>query len=202
MFDLKFNMRLPRKIVDGAYYHVTQRFNRMELSFEEPGMKELFLDVLKEARSKYDFQFSNLCVMGNHVHLQIKPSGKGKNTLSRIMQWIFSVFAMRFNKLKGYLGHVWHGRFRSKVIETVHQFINTFFYIASNPVRAGLVDHPLEYAYNGVAIARNKRYQTLLDPPDNQWQLTRRKIDNFLRIFDLEKHMKINRELSFRRCQK
>jgi putative transposase len=192
-------MRYPRVIVDGAYYHVTQRFNRLELSFAEPGMKELFIQVLKEASKKYDFQFSNFCIMDNHVHLLIKPSGKGKSTLSRTMQWIFSVFAMRFNKIKGYLGHVWHGRFRSKVVETVKYFINTFFYIASNPIRAKITDHPLKYAYNGITFMTKGKYKGLLDPPDKEWKLSWGIIDQFLKSFDINKYSKTDRDYSFRR---
>ncbi len=192
-------MRLPRKIVNGAYYHVTQRFNRMELSFEEPGIKELFIQVLQEARNKYDFQLSNLCIMGNHIHLQIKPSEKGKSTLSRIMQWIFSVFAMRFNRLKGYLGHVWHGRFRSKVIESIKQFINTFFYVANNPVRANLVKHPLDYDYNGISIILNGRYPGLLDQPDIQWGLDEKLIKIYFKKYDHQKSQQNDPEFSFRR---
>jgi putative transposase len=199
MFAFIVNMRHPRRIVSGAYYHVTQRFNRLELSFAEPGMKDLFIQVLKEAREKYDFQFSNLCIMDNHVHMLIKPSEKDKSTLSKIMQWIFGVFAMRYNRIKGYLGHVWHGRFRSKVVETVNYFINTFFYIASNPVRARISDHPLEYVYNGISFMKKGKHKGLFDPPDKEWGLNWRLINSFLNTFEIKKFCQIDMNYSFKR---
>ncbi len=52
--------------------------------------------------------------MGNHFHLIIRPQ-KNEN-LSRIMQWILSVFALKFNRLFTYSGHVWYDRFTSKII--------------------------------------------------------------------------------------
>jgi REP element-mobilizing transposase RayT len=64
---------------------------------ETPSMKDLFLETVARAKEKYDFSVENFCIMGNHFHMIIQPRN-GAN-LSAIMQWIMSVFAMRWNRV-------------------------------------------------------------------------------------------------------
>ncbi len=125
-------------------------------------IKELFLDVVSRAKRKYSFTLVNFCIMNNHFHFLIKP-GKGES-VSRIMQWILSVFAVGFNKRLGLCGHVWYDRFKSKIVDGMRNFLHAFRYIAENPVRAGLARRPWEYAYNGTAYLRNKDFSILEEP--------------------------------------
>ncbi len=156
-------MRKLRITKEGGTYHCCARINRSEMIFINESFKELLLKVIKEAKMKYNFLCANFCIMNNHFHIDIKP---GENeSLSRIMQWILSVFAKRFNKLTRYKGHVWYDRFKSKVIDSFRQYVNTFLYIANNPVRAGVVKDPFEYAYNGVTFYKTGKYKGLLEPP-------------------------------------
>jgi putative transposase len=83
--------------------------------------------------------------MGNHFHFVIQP-GKDES-LSAIMRWILSVFAMAFNRLKGYTGHVWGSRFFSRIIASLREFMQLFEYIDSNPVRASLVMDAREWKW-------------------------------------------------------
>ena len=100
--------------------------------------------------------------MSNHVHLLIKPL-KGEN-LSRIMQWILSVFAIYYNKINGLVGHVWLGRFGSKIIKSTKQLINAFKYVSENPVNAGLVNNAFEYKFNGIVFIKLKNFDVIEKP--------------------------------------
>ena len=51
-------------------------------------MKTLFIRTLRRARKRYAFRLENLCVMGNHFRLMLRP-GPEEN-LSWIMKWIMS----------------------------------------------------------------------------------------------------------------
>lgn len=101
--------------------------------------------------------------MDNHIHLLIKP-GKGEN-LSKIMQWILSVFAKRYNKHFNLKGHVWYDRFKSKIIESFQQLISTFEYICNNPVKAEMVESAEEYLYGALWFIRHRLFD-LVEPPD------------------------------------
>lgn len=161
-------MRRPRIQYPGAEYHVVARANRQEFILKEPRVKELLLQVLKEARRRFNFSIRNFCIMSNHVHLMVRP-GKREN-LSRIMQWILSVFAIRYNRLLGLHGHVWYDRFRSRVIENYRQLLATFVYVSENPVRAGIVDRPIAYRYSGVTYIRDGDYR-IVDKPSGVFRL-------------------------------
>ena len=136
--------------------------NRGEFIFDSPVIKDLFLDVVRRAKKKYSFSVRNFCVMSNHFHMMIRP-GPGEN-LSRIMQWILSVFATAFNRAFGYFGHVWYDRFKSRIIESFRQFVATFLYIVMNPVAAHMVKTVTEYPYCGLRHIRDGDY-SILDPP-------------------------------------
>ncbi|MDR1747807.1 MAG: transposase [Spirochaetaceae bacterium] len=141
-------MRKNRKIVDDAYYHVTTHINRNDGFLLSKPAKTLFLKVLKEAQKKYQFIIRNFTIMSNHYHLLIKPING--ESLSRIMQWINAVFAMRINKLVGSTGHVWGQRFFSKVVEGLIGYLRVSKYIDENAVKAKLVNQAEEWEYCGV----------------------------------------------------
>ena len=155
-------MRSLRKLRKNATYHVTSKINRDENIFEEKEFAEIFLEVVRLAKNIYDFDLRNFCVMPDHIHFLIKPI-KNSN-LSRIMQWIKSVFAKIFNKRMNYSGHVWKGRFFSKIIEDVKQLVNTFLYIARNPVAAFIVKKATEYEFGGIYFMKRKDFD-ILSPP-------------------------------------
>jgi putative transposase len=134
--------------MDGARYHVTARANRKEMILDAIAMKELFLAVVKRAKGKYDFRLENFCIMGNHFHFVIQP-GRDES-LSSIMRWILSVFAMAYNKRMGFTGHVWGSRFFSRIIENLKELLQVFEYIDGNPVRANLVEDRWEWRWSGL----------------------------------------------------
>ena len=152
-------MRRRRHLIEDAEYHVIARANRQEYILSSPEIKELLIATVRRAKTKFDFTVSNFCIMSNHIHLLIRP-GRGES-LSSIMQWILSVFALQFNRIFGYIGHVWYDRFKSVAIVSIRQFIATFAYIADNPVRAGLVSSPYDYRYNGVCHIRDGDYRLI-----------------------------------------
>jgi len=140
---------------------VTARINHQEMRLDHAAMKTLFLDVIKRAKEKYSFQIENFTVMGNHFHLIIRPTNK--SSLSRIMQWVMGVFAMTYNRIHCLKGHLWQGRFFSRVIGTLRELLQVFDYIDENPVKAGQVSYPRDWHYGGLAHRRS--YQTAILVP-------------------------------------
>ncbi|MDA8426729.1 MAG: transposase [Treponema sp.] len=132
----------------GARYHVTARANRKEMILDTSSMKELFLSVVARAKKKYDFRLENFCIMGNHFHFVIQP---GRNeSLSAIMQWILSVFAMAYNRIKGFTGHVWGCRFFSRILASLRELLQAFEYIDNNPVKASQVEDRRAWRWGGL----------------------------------------------------
>lgn len=149
--------------MDNASYHVIARANRKEMILSKVEIKEMFLIIVRRAKKKYHFSVKNFCIMGNHIHLIIKPAINAN--LSKIMQWILSVFARKFNLIFNLTGHVWQDRFISKIIQSLHQYLSTFVYIAQNPVRAGIVKNALDYRYSGISFLQHSTLDILDRPP-------------------------------------
>ena len=155
IFRRLMNMRKRRQFSEGARYHVTARANRSEMIMKSNEVKELFINVLIRAKKKYSFSLENFCIMENHFHLIIKPA-KGES-LSRIMQWIMSVFAMALNKRNGWRGHVWEERFFSRIIESFRAFMEIYDYVDQNPVKACIAPCAEDWPYGGIAWHRAGR---------------------------------------------
>ena len=151
---IRWRRRLLR---EGATYHVSARANRGENIFEDPVFKEILLGVIERAKEKYAFYLTAFVIMSNHFHLNIKPAED--TSLPRIMQWILSVFAMRYNKLKGLEGHVFQGRYFSRIIETPEDYETVVKYIEQNPVEAKLVRNAQNWRYSSAWFrAQGKAY--------------------------------------------
>jgi putative transposase len=157
-------MRRSRQLVDGCSYHVTSRVNHREMLLNDRVDKELFLSVIKRAKSKYSFSIESFCVLNNHFHLIIHP-GKGEN-LSRIMQWILSVFAMAINKRHGLDGHLWSRRFFSSPIFGLKSFAAVCEYIMMNPIKSALADHIDEWEFSSTWHLKHGIRDIIDDPLD------------------------------------
>jgi len=143
-----YGMRMPRMLREGGRYHVVARANRKEMILDSLAMKNLFLQTVARAKKKYDFRVENFCIMGNHFHMIIQPMNGA--SLSGIMQWIMSIFAMRWNRINKLTGHVWGGRFFSRLMESLMEFLQVFRYIDDNPVKACQVTQTYEWQHGGL----------------------------------------------------
>ena len=162
-------MRKPRRLVDSARYHVIARANRREFILESDRIKDMFLSVITQAKRRFRFSIDTVCIMDNHIHLLLRP--RNGESLSRIMQWILSVFAIRFNRLFGLIGHVWYDRFKSVVIGGLRQFARAYSYITENPVAAGIVACARQYRYGGAGVRRSSTNRILGPPGLLTWLL-------------------------------
>jgi putative transposase len=155
-------MRKPRILHEGAQYHVTARANRKEMILKPDCIKELFQETIIRAMKKYSFILENFCIMENHFHFLIKP-GEGES-LSRIMQWILSGFAMAYNRKLGITGHVWGERFFSRIVDNLRDFLAVFEYIDKNPVDAGLATNIKDWRYCGATHHRAGLFTVVIKP--------------------------------------
>ena len=57
----------------------------------------------------------------------------------------YSIWYRRHEK---YVGHVWQGRFTSRLVESEVQLAENIRYIHANPVRAGMVKEEIDYKWS------------------------------------------------------
>ena len=133
-------MRRNRKLEFGASYYLTCNINRFKEELKEDDIKELFVTTLKRAKEKFKFDVYDIIILNDHFHMVLKPDPKDKDIylLSKIMQWILSVFAINYNKKTGLKGKVWYDRFKSEIIETAEEIVKFVERIKANFVRFGI----------------------------------------------------------------
>ncbi len=108
-------MRRRRLLQKDARYFISAKINKGEEIFEVENIKKLFMEIVERSKKKFHFSIKNIVFRSNQIEFKIKP---GKNeSLSKIIQWILSVFAMRYNAIHKYEGHVWGGKYNSEIVK-------------------------------------------------------------------------------------
>ena len=85
-------------------------------------------------------------LMTNHVHLLVTPSDV--EALSRCMQHIGRRYVQYFNVSYRRTGTLWEGRYKASLVDAESYLLTCYRYIELNPVRAGMVRKPGEYAWS------------------------------------------------------
>lgn len=155
---------MPRKLricMPNYTYHTTSRCIEKKPLMQSVKMKELMLEVLNLAKRKYNFQLTAYTLMNNHFHFYIKTIEGGEN-ISRIMQFVKSQYARRYNKMMNRTGPFWNERFHDTIVEKspnpIDTFLNILVYIGFNPVRSNYVKDPREYNYGSYRCYVDENY--------------------------------------------
>lgn len=137
--------RPPRVQIPGATYHVTARGNRRQSIFLDDDDRRLFVALLKRVVQRRRWRLVAYCLMTNHFHLVIESPS---TNLSSGMHYLNFRYAQLFNERHALDGHVFGGRFGSVLVESERQLSELLRYVAFNPVRAGLSEHPSDWRWS------------------------------------------------------
>lgn len=140
-------VRLPRLVLPGFPYHVTQRGNRRERTFFEDGDYALYRALLAEAADKAGSEIWCYCLMPNHVHLIVVPADE--DGLRRTFADAHRRYTGFINARHRWTGHLWQGRFGAVVMDEAHLF-HAMRYVSLNPVRARLVERAEDWPWSSV----------------------------------------------------
>ena len=103
--------RLPRLVFPGFPHHVTQRGNRREPIFFEPGDQDVYRDLLAEQAGKARVEIWVYCLMPNHVHLVAVP--QDAHGLDRAIGEAHRRYTNFINARGRWTGHLFQNRFAS-----------------------------------------------------------------------------------------
>jgi len=84
--------------------------------------------------------------MTNHVHLLMTPTSA--SGIAKVMQSVGRRYVRRFNDTYERTGTLWEGRYKATLVDSEQYFLACHRYIELNPVRAGLVGDPRDYAWS------------------------------------------------------
>jgi len=140
-------VRLPRLVLPGLPYHVTQRGNRREQTFFEDGDYALYRKLFAEAPAKAGAEVWAYCLMPNHVHVIVVPADA--DGLRRTFADAHRCYTGFINARHRWTGHLWQGRFGAVVMDEEH-LGHAMRYVSLNPVRARLVDRAEDWPWSSV----------------------------------------------------
>jgi len=145
--------RKPRFVIPGVPVHVVQRGRSREPVFYDDADYRVYLGRLKEGAERYQCQIHAYVLMTNHIHLLSTPSDM--QGITRMMQYIGRHYVPYVNRTYGGSGSIWEGRYKANLVQNEHYLLSCMRYIELNPVRANMVNTPMQY--NWSSFHRNGR---------------------------------------------
>ena len=138
--------RLPRFVIPGQPQHVIVRGNNRTEIFCADADYQFYLEKLKLACDKHHCKIHAYVLMTNHVHLLITP--QAEEGIGKVMQMLGRYYVQFYNFTYKRTGTLWEGRYKATLIDSEAYMLICMRYIELNPVRAGMVSHPLEYPWS------------------------------------------------------
>ena len=128
-----------------AWYHVMNRGRRAEKIFIDSTDYQVFVELLKETAETWNVKVAAYCLISNHYHILLKTP---EANISRSMRHLNGMYTQRFNRRHRIDGPLFRGRYKSIVVGADPYLLQLVRYIHKNPVKAGLVEKPGQYAWS------------------------------------------------------
>ena len=152
--------RKSRVHFPGALYHVICRGNRKQTIFLDERDFGTYLSYLSEYKAEYSFHLYAFALMRNHCHLLLEVK---EVPLSKVVQVLQFRYTRYFNRRYTKVGHLFQGRYKAILCDKEAYLLELIRYIHLNPVRAGMVGDPEEYAWTGHLGYLRKGKENLID---------------------------------------
>ena len=138
--------RRLRELTEDTIYHAMTRGNNKQTLFYCDKDFERYLDYAQTALTRRSVKIYCFVLMPNHVHFVLKNVKSAG--LSKFMHLLQTSYGVYFNRKYGNCGHVFQGRFQSRIVMDDIYLTYLSKYIHLNPVSAGLVKLPGEYRWS------------------------------------------------------
>jgi REP element-mobilizing transposase RayT len=142
----------------GATHHIFVRGVERSTIARDSADYEHALDLLERATSRFELRCHAWCYLPNHSHLLVTST---LGNLSDAMHWMGTCAAQRFNHRYERVGHLYQGRFGSRLVSDDNYLLELARYVPLNPVRAGLCGSPEEWEWSSYAATVGLRSRPL-----------------------------------------
>ncbi|MDX6564162.1 MAG: REP-associated tyrosine transposase [Gaiellales bacterium] len=146
--------RSPRYDYPGATHHVFVRGVARTAVAVDDADYERSLHVLEKVASRFELVCHAWCLLPNHAHLLVTSQ---QGNLSRAMHWFGTCTAQAFNRRHDRSGHLYQGRFGSRLVANDRYFLQLVRYVALNPVQAGLCGSPADWRWSSYSATAGLR---------------------------------------------
>lgn len=154
--------RSARMLFPGHIYHLTHRCHNGSFFLRFDTARIEYRRRLWQATSQFKIAMLNYCLTSNHTHLLLIVLCP--TSISTFMRHLEGEFASYYNRRKHRRGAFWSERYHATLIEDGCHFWNCMRYIDLNMVRAGVVNHPMDWPWCGYQeIAGLRQRYRILD---------------------------------------
>lgn len=145
----------------GQYYHIYNRGAGKNRIFFNDENYQYLLRLMQEYSWKHGAVMIAYCLMPNHYHFLLRQ--ETGIPLSKFMQVLFTTYVQALNLQQERSGTLFEGRFKHKRVDKWEYLVILCRYIHLNPVKAGLVAKPEDWAYSNYREWIGLRDGTLVD---------------------------------------
>jgi len=138
--------RRPRKWLRDIPLHINQQGNNRAACFFADEDYRFYLHWLRLNAEDYGCAIHAYVLMTNNVHLLLTPKENG--AASMFVQSVARRYVQYVNRVYRRSGTLWEGRFKASPVDAERYLLSCYRYIELDPVRAGMVEHPAEYAWS------------------------------------------------------
>ena len=125
--------RKPREFKKGYSYHIGGKLIP-EITLQEENLAGVF-KLLEQANTRFKVNITAFNIEKNHYHFCVHFPKKTNTTMSKLMHWFNTNFAIYVNKTLDRKGRVLMDRYWSKLIKSVDQLKTTVEYIINNSLK-------------------------------------------------------------------
>ena len=146
----------------GYHYHLYNRgVNRQPVFFNDENWS-YFLRLVRRYFTPDRIDVVAYCLLPNHYHLlvSLRTDDLGKE----IMQPFTVAYTKAINKQQGRTGPLFEGAFQARLVDREEYLLHLSRYIHLNPVLAGLVARPADWAFSSYRDYVGLRRGTLPAP--------------------------------------
>lgn len=156
--------RYPRPVFENIPLHIVQRGNNRNPCFFCKGDYQIYLAMMKEALEEHECVVHAYALMPNHVHLLASP--RNTTAPAGLMKQIGQRYVQYINRRYNRVGTLWQGRYHSSLVDGDGYFLTCQRYIELNPVRAGIVVHPVDYEWSSYRVHAHGEDSEIVVPHD------------------------------------
>jgi REP element-mobilizing transposase RayT len=138
----------PRDTSAGTFHIYTHCVWAVPHLYRDDADRLEFLRLLARAGAKTQWTCISYCLMTSHYHLIVEVAD---GVLPVGMHALNLPYARQHNRRYGLRGHVQFRRYGSRRIENEDDLVNTFAYVANNPVEAGLCSSAADWVWSSYA---------------------------------------------------
>jgi REP element-mobilizing transposase RayT len=139
-------MARPLRIeIENGLYHVTSRGWQRRAIVRDEADRQSWWELLDRVAVHCGWRVFAWVLMTNHWHLFLRTP---QPNLSAGMHDLNSGYATRFNRRHKRVGSLYQGRFKAILVEGQTHAAALSRYVHRNPVRAGIVARPQDYAWS------------------------------------------------------